>query len=128
MMDRAADHVRRALFVFEAAYTDGFRTAVTGSSGSEGAPTHAQPPGLARLDSRRKENRPFFAALFRHVQMVGAQGLHQTALEAGKFLLSLDPTGDPMGVLLCLDYHALRAGKAQQLLLLRDSGAYDMTC
>lgn len=32
--------------------------------GAEGA-------GLARLDSRRAENRPFFTALFRHVQMVG---------------------------------------------------------
>jgi hypothetical protein len=65
MMDRAAEHIRRCLFTFEAAYSDGFRSAVTGGTGGGEA-------GLARLDSRRPENRPFFTALFRHVQMVGA--------------------------------------------------------
>jgi hypothetical protein len=30
-------------------------------------------------------------------------------------------------VLLCLDFFALRAGKAEQLLLLRDSGAFGVS-
>ena len=55
-------------------------------------PTAPDTAGLARLDSRRPEARPFFAALFRHMQMVGARGLYQTAFEVGRFLLSLDPT------------------------------------
>ncbi len=70
MMDRAAEHVRRCLFTYEAAYSDGFRGAVTGGNGGGGG-GGAEGAGLARLDSRRAENRPFFTALFRHVQMVG---------------------------------------------------------
>lgn len=55
-------------------------------------PAHDTTAGLARLDSRHPPTRPFFTALFRHVQMVGARGLYRTAWEVGKFLLSLDPT------------------------------------
>jgi len=71
------------------------------------------------MDVRKPENRPFFMALFRHVQMLGGRGLYQTAFEVAKFLLALDPRGDPTGIWLCLDFYALRAGKRQQLLAMR---------
>ena len=41
-------------------------------------------------------------------QGVSRRGLHATALEVGKLALGLDP-GDPLGLLLYVDYLALRA-------------------
>ncbi|KAJ8876569.1 hypothetical protein PR048_021014 [Dryococelus australis] len=47
---------------------------------------------------------------------VGQRGCHRTALELCKLLLSLDPEGDPMGVLLCVDLFALRSHSYQWLV------------
>ncbi|KAK3085888.1 hypothetical protein FSP39_010034 [Pinctada imbricata] len=65
--------------------------------------------GTCRLDFRRNENRAFYLALFKHIVYVGQKGCYRTALEFCKLLLSLDPDTDPMGVLLMIDFYALRA-------------------
>ena len=53
----------------------------------------------------------FFIALFRHLVSVGARACYRTSLEFCKLLLSLDPECDPTGVLLMLDFYAIRAGQ-----------------
>ncbi len=117
-MDRAHDHIRRCLFTFEAAgYLESFRSSFLGST-TGGGPRAVD----CRMDVRRPENRPFFMAMFRHVQMLGGRGLYQTAFEVAKFLLALDPLGDPTGILLCLDFYAISAGKKEQLLAMMEAG------
>lgn len=122
-MDRSHDYVRCCLFIYEAAYIESFRAAFTDSPGIATGAASGGPRTIdCRMDVRRPENRPFFMALFRHVQMLGGRGLYQTAFEVAKFLLALDPRGDPTGIWLCLDYYALRAGKRQQLLAMQEAG------
>lgn len=72
--------------------------------------------GNCRLDYRRVENRSFFITLFKHLTYVGQRGCYRTSLEFCKFLLSLDPEADPMGVLLVIDYYALRSNQYEYLI------------
>lgn len=74
--------------------------------------------GSCRLDYRRQENRSFFLALFRHLTNVGQRACYRTSLELCKVLLSLDPEADPLGVLLMLDFYALRANQQKWFLQL----------
>lgn len=60
------------------------------------------------LPFRHPNNRPFYTALTRHMQSLSRRGLHGTALEVAKLILSLDPE-DPVGLLTSIDYYALRA-------------------
>jgi len=59
------------------------------------------------IDIDREPNAELFSTLFRIMQTSGMTGLYPNALAVGRFLLSLDPLRDPMGVLLILDYYAL---------------------
>lgn len=59
------------------------------------------------MDINREENEIFFRALFWLSQTCCRIGCIVTSLAVGKFLLSLDPLRDPMGILLVLDYYAL---------------------
>ncbi|KAI8323357.1 DUF654-domain-containing protein [Martensiomyces pterosporus] len=88
----AAELVERALYAFEC----GFATKFSATN------------GIARLDFRRVESRSFFLALFRHMQFMARRGCWRTVFEFNKVLLSLDPQHDPYGVLLTLDFHALK--------------------
>lgn len=74
--------------------------------------------GTTRLDYRRAENRSFFIALFRQIIFVGQKGCYRTALEICKLLLSLDPEEDPLGVLLMIDFYALRSEQFSFLIRL----------
>lgn len=47
-------------------------------------------------------------ALFRYIQLLARRGSHRTALEFCKALYAVQPE-DPLGVLLIMDYHALKA-------------------
>ena len=49
-------------------------------------------------------------------------GCHANALAVGRFLLSLDPLRDPMGVLLILDYYALACRRTAVGTLYNGSG------
>lgn len=62
--------------------------------------------------------RALFIAVFKHLMFVGARACYRTALEFCKLLLSLDPEGDPLGVLLAVDFYALRAQKYEWLIKL----------
>ena len=90
---RAAELIERTLYAMEAAFHPLFNLAV----------------GTSRLDYKRQENRAFFIALFRHINNVGARACHRTALEFCKLTLGLDPDNDPLGILLMLDFYAIRA-------------------
>ncbi|XP_071814167.1 ribosome quality control complex subunit TCF25-like isoform X2 [Apostichopus japonicus] len=73
-----------------------------------------------RLDYKSPENRCLFIALFKHIKYVGLRGCNRTALEFCKFLLSLDPDADPLGVLLMIDYYALKSEQYHFLRRLYD--------
>lgn len=62
-----------------------------------------------RLDYRKQQNRALFITLFKHLGFVGGRACYRTSLEFCKLLLSLDPDGDPLAVVLALDFYALRA-------------------
>jgi len=51
----------------------------------------------------------FAECLIKHIDLMGRKGCNRTGLEFCKFLLSLDPENDPYGVLLRIDYYAVRA-------------------
>ncbi|ETV97740.1 hypothetical protein H310_09106 [Aphanomyces invadans] len=69
--------------------------------------------GLCRMDFAAGDNKSFFRALFFLMRQVGRRGCVRSAFEIAKLIWSLDPKGDPMHVLLCLDYYALSARQCQ---------------
>ncbi|ORX68500.1 DUF654-domain-containing protein [Linderina pennispora] len=89
----AAELVERALYAFET----GFATKFSATN------------GLCRLDFRKIESRSLFLAVFRNMQFMARRGCWRTVFEFNKVLLSLDPQQDPLGALLTLDFHALKA-------------------
>ncbi|XP_076245271.1 nuclear localized protein 1 isoform X2 [Calliopsis andreniformis] len=89
----AAEFTERALYCLEYAFHPLFNV------------TTAQ----CRLDYRKQQNRALFITLFKHLNFVGGRGCYRTSLEFCKLLLSLDPEGDPLAVVLSLDFYALRA-------------------
>lgn len=64
-------------------------------------------PGLLYLEYNIM-SAPIFIGLFKWVQSLTRRGLHKTGLEVGKLLLGLNDE-DPMGVLFCIDYLAVRS-------------------
>nr|CAG4635660.1 EOG090X0BCY [Artemia franciscana] len=96
----ATELVERALYVLETSFHPSFNL------GS----------GCCRLDYRKPENRSFFMALFKRLMSVGQKGCYRTAMELCKVLFNLSPTEDPLGVLLMVDFYALRAQQYDWLL------------
>ena len=115
-MDHASALVRRSLFALESAYSEPFRGGLLRSASEGGI--------RSRLDGAPdsgKANAVYWAALFRHMQMTGMMGCTRTALEVSRLILSLDPVGDPMAVLLCIDYYALASKQPKVLQALLGS-------
>lgn len=83
------------------------------ASGKAGAAARA-----CRLPYEMEENRPLHVALFRYAGLLGRRGVHRTAAEVCRLLISLEPRGDPMGTLLCFDYYCLRSSGCQPVDLL----------
>lgn len=106
-MDRAADLVRRGLYLLEATHCEQFRP-------------HQQ---HCHLDATREEDADYFMALFRHMQLCGALGSARVASGVGKVLLSLNPAGDPMHSLLFLDHFLLSCGSHEELAAFCSRGA-----
>lgn len=96
----AAEFIRRALFCLECAFHPFFNV------------TTAQ----CRLDYRKQQNRALFITLFKHLGFVGGRACYRTSLEFCKLLLSLDPEGDPLAVILCIDFYALKAREYEWFL------------
>lgn len=97
-MDRASDLVRRCLFCIHCAEAEAFRPCTA----------------TVLLDPAVYENRIYFAAVFRHMQIVGMLGCPSVAANIAKLLLSLNPFGDTAHVLLCIDYYLIAAGDASE--------------
>ena len=53
--------------------------------------------------------RALFITLFKHLTFVGQRACYRTALELCRLLLSLEPDEDPLAVILCIDFYALRS-------------------
>jgi len=96
----AGQFIERALYCLECAFHPTFNLA----------------SGNCRLDYRKQENRALFVALFKHMCFVGARACYRTALEFCKLILSLDPEGDPLAVVLALDFYALRSQEYEWLV------------
>lgn len=60
-------------------------------------------------------NKVFAECLIKHIDLMGRKGCNRTGLEFCKLLLSLDPQQDPYGVLLRVDYYAIRAKEYKYL-------------
>ncbi len=101
--DRARGHdlLRRCVFLYESALPS---SVLPGGYASSGGGDGREV--LIDVD-RNQLNAGYFAALFRVMQTSGMSGWYDNALATGRYLLSLDPQRDPMGVLLILDYYAL---------------------
>ncbi|XP_076764371.1 nuclear localized protein 1 [Xylocopa sonorina] len=89
----AAEFTERALYCLECAFHPLFNFTTA----------------LCRLDYRKQQNRALFITLFKHLNFVGGRACYRTSLEFCKLLLSLDPEGDPLAVILSLDFYALKA-------------------
>jgi len=96
----AAELVERTLYALESSFHPCFSLA----------------SGTSHLDYKRQENRALFIALFRHLHFVGSRACYRTALEICKVLLVLDPTVDPLAIVLLIDFYALRARQNQWLI------------
>ena len=58
----------------------------------------------------------FAECILKYIDILGRKGCNNTALEFCKLFLCLDPKADPYGVLLRIDYYAVRAKEASYLL------------
>ena len=65
--------------------------------------------GSLRVSFGAAGNRVVFASLFRHAQMCLNLGAVSTAADIAKIVFKLDPCGDPVCILLCLDTYCLMA-------------------
>lgn len=99
-MGMSIDLIERALYVFESTFHTLFSLA----------------EGTCQLSYRHAENRGLFIALFRHLTCLGQKGCNRTALEFCKLLLGLEPDKDPLGVLLMMDYYALKTDQNDYLI------------
>lgn len=52
-------------------------------------------------------NKTLFYSLLKFIDILGKKGCFKAALEYNKFLLKLNPSEDPIGALLCLDYYCI---------------------
>ncbi|TMW66402.1 hypothetical protein Poli38472_004167 [Pythium oligandrum] len=99
-MDHASDCIKRCMYVMELAWADQFDVT----------------KGNCRMNIHTEHNDGFFKALFLLMKQVGRRGCMRSAFETAKLLLGLDPQGDPMNVLLAIDYYAVSARQYQFIL------------
>ena len=109
---RGSDLLRRCMYLYETALPSSFLPLPNSNNANNGGEANNNE---IFIDIDRKPNSGFFAALFRIMQTSGMSGCHPNALAVGRYLLSLDPLRDPMGVLLILDYYALTSRRSVAL-------------
>lgn len=93
------DLLERALFNFGRAATTLFNTKMA--------------QGKARLNFARPENRELWLAGWHYIKALLMKGTYRTALEWAKFLLALDPEGDPYCMRLLIHNYAIRCHELQ---------------
>ena len=76
--------------------------------------------GVLRADAADPEHAALFRALLTRARCAAMTGAAETAANLFRFLLALDPTGDPCGVLLRLDADLYEANDDAALLELHD--------
>ncbi|KAH0549293.1 transcription factor 25 [Cotesia glomerata] len=96
-LQTSAEFVERAVHCFECAFHPYFNVTT----------------GNCRLSYKNQTNRPFFIALFKHLMFISGRACYRTSLELCKVLLSLNPEGDPLAIVLAIDLFALRAKEYQ---------------
>jgi hypothetical protein len=108
-LDMVVDLMDRILYRFETCWHTLFR------------PTRET---NGRLEYIHPENRSFFIALFKYIQLLDRRGCCRTSLELCKLLLNMDHS-DPLGVLLLIDNYAIRAKEYSFLLDLSFSEQFE---
>jgi hypothetical protein len=104
----AAGFLERCLFAFEQAFSFDFQFVPSSSSQEDKQNFRLQ----SRIDWEREPlNKVFAECLIKHIDLMGRKGCNRTGLEFCKLLLSLDP----YGVLLRIDYYAIRAKEFKYL-------------
>jgi len=114
--NRGHDILRRCLYLYESVMPVSVLppgSSSISSSSSNGTGTTAQI--LIDINHNRL-NYGYFETLFRIMQTSGMSGWYDTALATGRYLVSLDPSRDPMGVLLILDYYALASRRRRSAI------------
>lgn len=102
--------MERCLFAFESAFSFDFHFIQ-----EQDQVTHSR----SRIDwDAEPLNKVFAECLIKHIDLMGRKGCNRTGLEFCKLLLSLDPVNDPYGVLLRIDYYAIRAKEFKYLQFL----------
>ncbi|WFC99217.1 hypothetical protein MYAM1_001961 [Malassezia yamatoensis] len=107
-LGQASDFIDRAIFAMERSASPPFVAGLTSSSG---------PP---QVDFLHAENRAFWLAAHRNVDLFGRRGTWRTALEWCKMLFGLD-TSDPHGMLLWIDFLAIKSKQHAWLLQFLDA-------
>ncbi|CAK7902841.1 ribosome quality control complex subunit 1 [[Candida] anglica] len=102
--------IEKALFVFDRCFHKSFHESL-----SEGQ------NGLVRLPYEGFMNRQFHLCLFRYIINLGERSTFFTALNYCKFLLSLCPAEDPIGVRYFVDFYAIMSEEYSWLLQLVQS-------
>ncbi|KAG7662836.1 uncharacterized protein J8A68_003606 [[Candida] subhashii] len=77
--------------------------------------------GLIRLPYEKFMNRQFYLCLFRYIIALGERSTFFTALSYCKFLLSLFPSEDPLGVRYFIDYYAIMSEEYKYLIQFAES-------
>lgn len=106
-LGQASDFIDRALFAMERSAASTFVSGLT---------SHTGPP---MCDFLRAENRAFWLAVHRNIDLYGRKGTWRTALEWCKLLFALD-TSDPHGILLWMDFLAIKSRQERWLLEFTD--------
>jgi len=98
-LDKALELIERSIYFLESCFHQLFNPLL----------------GNSCLDFQIEENRTFFLALFRYIQLMGRKGFSTTSLEYCKLLLSLN-FSDPLSVLFIIDSYSLRSQSYDFLL------------
>lgn len=104
-MDHATDCIKRGMYVCELSWSENFDVS----------------NGNSRMDYRIETNATFYKALFMYMQQAGRRGCVRSAFELARMIFALDPHGDPVSVVLALDYYALASRQYAFLLALLDA-------
>ncbi|CAF0744909.1 unnamed protein product [Brachionus calyciflorus] len=104
----AADLIERALYAFQNSFHPSFKFASNLNKSF-------------KLDYNRVENRGFYICLFKHILYIGGKACYRTSFELCKLLLSLDVENDPLGVILLIDFFAIRSSQYEYMVEFYDT-------
>ena len=114
------DLLKRVLWIYECAAPASFMPGGGRLQKQENNSTNNSHSSPILMDQSKEENDGFFSALFRLMRTSCMVGCVATSLAVGRYILSLDPLRDPMGLLLTLDYFALNTVKEENARFLVD--------